>query len=390
MQKRLLFLCLTINTLVFAQEPLIGTIVDSEKKTPIEGAHIYLKTHPLGTTSNSIGQFQLLMPLTNIQERIHISHLNYEDMVLNIEDLETQDTFFLKSKSYELNELLVKPLDIENILEDVITSLNHNYHPLNYKGIVKQVSSFDDIIERLLVSEILVKKKRDKSEIYLSKVNQFKKKTSDSSVDIKSMVTASQLIGFLNLEKFLIDYKNNLDKFTKKTVYKSTYSTYNVYVIKLEIQLTTNKKTVIELVIEESSKALIQMNISADRGDGIDQAMEVHKSKELKITRIPTFSTGTIKYRPFKNKWMLSEISADLSMEYQYKNNDESIIKQNYNTVLIIINELIQAREKDFKKADLSKDLFYQVSKEYTDTSYYYFELNPAEKTFLKKEFANK
>ncbi len=389
MQKRLLFLCLTINTLVFAQEPLIGIIVDSEKRAPIEGAHIYLKTKPLGTTSNSIGQFQLLMPLTNIEERIHISHLNYEDMVLNIEDLETQDTFFLKSKPYELNELLVKPLDIENILEDVITSLNHNYHPLNYKGIVKQVSSFDDIIERLLVSEILVKKKRDKSEIYLSKENQFKK-TSDSSVDIKSMVNVSQLIGLLNLEKILIDYKNNLDKFTKKTVYKSTYSTYNVYVIKLEIQLTINKKTIIELVIEESSKALIQMNLLADRGDGIDQAMEVHESKELKITRIPTFSTGTIKYRPFKNKWMLSEISADLSMKYQYKNNNESIIKQNYNTVLIIINELIQAREKDFKKADLSKDLFYQVSKEYTDTSNYHFELNPTEKTFLKKECANK
>ncbi|MDP5105513.1 MAG: carboxypeptidase-like regulatory domain-containing protein [Polaribacter sp.] len=112
MKKLIFFLFISVQ--VFSQQVIFkGKLVDMETKEPIVYANIsFLKTNA-GISSLEDGTFNLEIDKKLLQEKVHISCLNYKDTIVLANNL-FKKTLFLQPKSFELKEVVIsKKVDRE-------------------------------------------------------------------------------------------------------------------------------------------------------------------------------------------------------------------------------------------------------------------------------------
>jgi hypothetical protein len=90
-----------------------GKLLDKETNKPVVYANIsFLKTN-IGISSLEDGSFNLEIDKKILQEKVHISCLNYKDTIVLAQSL-FQKTLFLQPKSFELKEVVIsKKVDRE-------------------------------------------------------------------------------------------------------------------------------------------------------------------------------------------------------------------------------------------------------------------------------------
>jgi hypothetical protein len=132
-----------------AQSEIRGSLVD-ENAEAVAFAHIYINTQTnMGAISNLNGDFIL----KNVQpnDSIIISHLGYEVLQMCIADFPTKDTvvLVLQQKMYMLQEVLVTPDNIQEIIKAALSKIADNY-PHHYavsQGIMrKQILKGDEYV----------------------------------------------------------------------------------------------------------------------------------------------------------------------------------------------------------------------------------------------------
>ena len=115
--KKLIFLFF-ISSQMFSQNVQFkGKLLDKNTNEPIAYANIsFVKTN-LGISSQVNGVFNLEIDKQLLQEKVHISCLNYKDTILLAKQLQ-QKTLFLQPKSFELNEIIIsKKVDRELVID---------------------------------------------------------------------------------------------------------------------------------------------------------------------------------------------------------------------------------------------------------------------------------
>lgn len=107
-----------ISSQVFSQKiNFKGQLLDKETKQPIVYANISFLKSNIGISSTEKGTFNLEIEKKLINEKIHISCLNYNDTIVFAKDLQNK-TLFLKSKYIELDEIVIsKKVDKELIVD---------------------------------------------------------------------------------------------------------------------------------------------------------------------------------------------------------------------------------------------------------------------------------
>ena len=105
----LLTLCLSSQNI--EAKNITGRVLSSEDNSPIPFVSIsYNDKLNLGTTSNIDGFFIIPLADTN-NDSIYFSCLSYQDTIINLEDIKTQATVYLKEKSFEIAEVNIVPKD---------------------------------------------------------------------------------------------------------------------------------------------------------------------------------------------------------------------------------------------------------------------------------------
>jgi hypothetical protein len=106
----LLFICLQTGAQTISFK---GKLLDKETNKPVVYANISFLKMNAGISSLEDGTFNLEIDKKLLQEKIHISCLNYKDTIVLADNLQ-QKTLFLQPKSFELNEVVIsKKVDRE-------------------------------------------------------------------------------------------------------------------------------------------------------------------------------------------------------------------------------------------------------------------------------------
>jgi len=132
----LLFLVLHANTSYSQWLKFVGSVYDTETNKPIPYANISVFNMPVGTCTNSYGDFMLNLPDSLASGRLDISCIGYESRSFPIDSLAGKDTllFLLDPRDYQLADIVVTPgeNDVHSIVKNVISKINNNYSGKKY------------------------------------------------------------------------------------------------------------------------------------------------------------------------------------------------------------------------------------------------------------------
>ena len=105
-----------------------GKIVDSETKAPLIFASVMVKESNVGIVTNIDGEFTL--KISPSATDIEISYLGYRNLTVSISSLKDnggKNTIELEPAPIPIREIIVKPVDPEDIVSKAISRIQQNY-----------------------------------------------------------------------------------------------------------------------------------------------------------------------------------------------------------------------------------------------------------------------
>lgn len=201
----ILVLSLLFNSLLYAQF-LKGKIINSSSKQAVNGAHIRSLSNPkLGTISNEDGSF--IFSAKQINDSLLVSHINYVPQIISLKNgmlikMEPSDNI--------LEEVVVKPLEVNKIMSKVFENLekNHDLGGVTYQFFYRNLNyAIDSTVNFVEEHQGLIhQNKRNSSKFKLenSRVKAFSKEGKTELADYR--LIRMGMIQFDNLFKNLEDY----------------------------------------------------------------------------------------------------------------------------------------------------------------------------------------
>ncbi len=132
------FFILVMPQFVFGQLTLKGHICDSETSIGIPYCSVIIKSIEQGTMTNESGYFEITLPNSCSEKQpIEISSLGYDPLHTELIDILNLDTIFLKSKFFDIQEVVIKGSQSKKYKLGVKRSASSNG---SYSFCTKQIS----------------------------------------------------------------------------------------------------------------------------------------------------------------------------------------------------------------------------------------------------------
>ena len=353
MNKLLILLALLNVGQINSQTKLIGVVKNNSTNLPIENANITSNNQLFATSTNSDGNFELTIDNKIKNTEIIVSCIGYDSKTIIIDDVKSFPLIVnLIEKSILLEEVFV--VSVKNILNNALEKYNQNYL-LNsqYEIYFKQVSAFDGKIKRYAEGNgFLINKLNEDINIKPIKISKAIDNNYQLNLLSDNLITLKMAFLQLNVKNMLMILSKNESLFEIETKY-TTYNNLKVYKLIFTQNITSNKKNVITLLIEDKNFAVINLDISGDRGNGIDKINKLNDE----YSRIPYSSNGFINFRQYNDKWIIDDLEIGLDVEY---NKSDTVKIQNNNILKLYTTKLIDDKIKNSNNFDLTKDLFGQ------------------------------
>ena len=321
-------LALLISMISYSQNKEI-LILDSTTKLPIETANIYFPSIQEGTFTNSDGKATIMMRDFDLK----ISHIAYEEKIINYKELENSDTFFLTPKSILLDEVIVNSFNLNKALNYVLENYENLYEnqPFEKECNFKETLSIDNTLKRLIVTKVnwwsrsyKIKHMSD-LKLRLGSIDFNKNNPMDVFTDLpkenipsnSGFIDTKNLISTIYLNSFLINfmkYNPNLDAVVENSSadetivsFTSDWKTTNDYSFRSKGKIIFDKKT----------KAIISFTNEVENENRITKSLTSKSKKEFSYENINSISTINFR-KNINNQWALNsfEVSADFSITY--------------------------------------------------------------------------
>ncbi len=107
-----------------------GKVVDAETKAPLVFASVAVKETNVATVTNIDGEFIIKIAETETSKNLEITFLGYRNKVVPLTDLRGngyKNTIELSPAPIPIKEIIVRPLDPEEIVRNAITRIPRNY-----------------------------------------------------------------------------------------------------------------------------------------------------------------------------------------------------------------------------------------------------------------------
>lgn len=131
-----LFLICLANSSYSQWLKFVGSVYNKENNQPIPYANISVFNMPVGTCTNSYGDFMLNLPDSLAKERLDVSSIGYKSRSFSIDSLIGNDTllFLLEPIEYQIEDVVVVPgeNDVHSIIKNAISKINNNYTRRKY------------------------------------------------------------------------------------------------------------------------------------------------------------------------------------------------------------------------------------------------------------------
>ena len=107
-----------------------GKVVDAETRNPLVFATVAVMETNVAIVTNIDGEFTLKIGETVTSKNLEVTYLGYKNKVIPISDLKDnggKNIIELESAPIPIKEIVVKPLDPDEIVKKAIQSIGKNY-----------------------------------------------------------------------------------------------------------------------------------------------------------------------------------------------------------------------------------------------------------------------
>ncbi|WP_319271390.1 STN and carboxypeptidase regulatory-like domain-containing protein [uncultured Draconibacterium sp.] len=349
---------------------LSGKLIESRKDRPIPFASVSIQKKPIGTISNTDGEFLLKVHPSYIRDTIIISCMGYEQKLLPANQLLDEDLFILEPASIKIKEVKVTAVTPEKLLRNMRENYSKNYTPSTklmtafYRETVKQDKNYISVSEAVmevlkapyigttrgdLVRLLKGRKSRD--------VQPFK------WLNFKLMggpFTITELDAVKTVETFINPEYEYAYSYQISDVIR--YENQPVYVVKFEPKTNDFYPPFEgEMYVHRETFALVHASYHLNK-IGLKQAEEVMiKKKPRKVKARPTYVYYQVNYRQYQGKWHLA--SAKASVKFKVRSKRDKLNSTFHSVSDLLITNIEPTDLKRFNKDERfnRNDIFVEV-----------------------------
>ena len=108
MKTVLMLIILVASKQCSTQKELSGMVRSKDSKLPIENCHVYINKN-LGTITNKLGEFTLLISNQNSNRTLYVSHIEFDMYSINIKNFTDNQLIELEESVIMLDEIIIYP-----------------------------------------------------------------------------------------------------------------------------------------------------------------------------------------------------------------------------------------------------------------------------------------
>ncbi|MBR8535653.1 carboxypeptidase-like regulatory domain-containing protein [Carboxylicivirga sediminis] len=320
---------------------LTGTVLDQSDGNVLPLVNISVIDKPLGSITNSMGQFEFKLPHSYAGQQLAFSFLGYNTTFLAIPKEDSIIDIRLRPTSVRLDEIEVTYKDPQTIVEQLRTHHRNNYFDAQtvlegfFRESIKQDESYVQVSEAII--EIIKPNYYNPSNLERVKFIKGRKKNDLHSMDFIDFKLEGGPFQFSR-----IDIARYQDFYLEdKQLYKYTYDGIAVLndeiVYKIKFRPINDDGDLLyngTLFIHSESFALVRSEFKLTNKALKTSGKTLIRKASRKIKVKPLAATYYIDYRYWENKWILNRIKGEIIIRINDKN-------QKVNSVFTATTELL-------------------------------------------------
>ncbi|MFV0591536.1 MAG: carboxypeptidase-like regulatory domain-containing protein [Draconibacterium sp.] len=307
---------------------LSGKLVEDRKGKPVPYASVSVFNKPIGTISNTDGDFLLKLHPNNINDTVVISSMGYNQILLPAFKLLDEDLFILKPVSIRLKEVTVTAISPQKLLENIRNNREKNYteHPrlmtAFYRETVKQDDNYINVSEAVL--EIL--KSPYTTTFRTDLVRLIKGRKSPDVQPFRWLNFKLQGGPFTIIQ---LDVVKTVENFIdKKSEHSFKYEVSKVIWFHDEPVYVLTFSPVAddvfpgytgELYVHRESFAIVHARFQFNKSSLKEAASIMIRKKPPKVKARPTYVEYSVNYQLYQGKWHLSTARASVKFKIRSK-----------------------------------------------------------------------
>ncbi len=306
-----------------------GTIVSADNSQPLPLVNIAIKGQPLGTTSNTEGEFSFLIPREHIHGKLNLSSIGYQSDSLLIPKTDTTLLIILSPQTIRLKEIKVVFLPAGEIVKKLIKNRERNYFtdPMLltafFRETIKQDGKYIEVSEAVI--EIFKGSYLNTDDKENARFIKGRKRVEDKEVSVARLKLAGgpALFATIDVAKHL-DFISGRDGQNYSYTYQGKEIVHNRVSYKLGFKPITELDGIYyegDLYVDVESFALIRAEFGMTKKTlrNSNKYFILKNAKKVKST--PAFTSYSIDYRPYNDKWLLNSVRGELIIKMQDKRN---------------------------------------------------------------------
>ncbi|SHM22928.1 CarboxypepD_reg-like domain-containing protein [Flavobacterium flevense] len=370
--KKYLSILILLNSIVLYSQNNEIFILDSETKLPIETVNIYYPAIQEGTFTNADGEATI-----NIRDYdLKISHIAYQERIINSKELPNSNTFYLTPKSVILDEVIVSSFNLTKALQYVLENYESLYEnqPFEKECNFKEILSIDNKLKRLIVTKVNWWSRsynyshlRD-LKLRLGAIDFNVNNPMDIFTDIpkenipsnSGFIDTKNLINTIYLNVFLINFIKTNPKLDFIIENSSVNETTVSFTTEWKKRYTYSFRSKGKIIFDNETKAIISFTNEVENKDRIIKSYTSRGNKEFSYETINSISALNFQKNK-NNKWAVNsfQVSADFNITYNDVKHNGNI----KNNLYVLKNTQIE-KVKNVGLINLSKPIYQNLPKD--------------------------
>ncbi len=360
-----------------------GKVVDGETGAPLVFASVTVKETNVATITNIDGEFVIKIPEADASKNLEITFLGYRNKTVSISELREngrKNTISLSPAPIPIKEIIVRPLDPEEIVRNAIYRISRNYTnepnlmTAFYRETIRKNKTYVSIGEAVV--EIFKAPYSNDLRFDGARIYKGRKGTDVSRMDTLLFKLQGGPVNTLQLDIV----KNTETVLTTEAMKNYDYSLAGVveidekphYIIQfMQKPHVENPLFMGNLYIEADSYALTEAEFGFNLRN-IEAARSIFiKKKPLGVEVTPEVATYRTRYREQDGKWYFAYSRAEVKFKVNWK-------KKLFNTYYTTMSEIAitdRTNEEVIKIAGKEKirpsDVFLEQVEAFTDPEFW-------------------
>lgn len=354
-----------------------GKVIDLREKEPLPFTSISVYRQPIGTISNTDGDFELKIPGSMINDTVVVSCMGYKQFRLPVSEIvNEQVTIYLQPSNIQLQEVKVIYISPQEILRRMGSKISLNYPDdpeimtSFYREVLKQDNNYIDVAEAVmdirkasydnLLAEDKVKFIKGRKSLNVKPFQFVDFKIQGGPYYITKLDVVKTLDSFLD-PQYVDFYKYTLDDII-------TYDNRSTYVIGFKPKEKGDDVFYQgKLYVDMSSFALVKAEFEMSRA-GLKVAQQTLIQKKPKDFFVrPIQVQYLVTYRRSDTKWHLS--NAQASIDFRVRSKKDKINSVFHSVSELLITDFKPDEGTRFKRNEVfsPRDIFTEMVNSYDD-----------------------